>query len=203
MDASTDPFIRLARALEPRARALRTRYDTDVLAVEREAYAQIAQAVFTTQGDRAYPDGTFTLRLSFGKVEGYQEGGREVSPFTEVRGLFVRGDQHRQQPPYRIAARWMAARSTLAITTPFNLVSTNDIVGGNSGSPLVNAKGELVGLIFDGNLQSLPGVFAYEPAVNRAVSVDVRAMREALDKVYHASVLLGELSGAAAGVSWP
>ena len=196
--ASNDPFIELARLVDARARELRTRYDNEVLAVERDAYSKIAQAVFATQGDAAYPDGTFTLRLSYGQVKGYMENGTQVSPFTQVRGLYVRGDEHKQKPPYKIPDSWMKARAAVNPTTPFNLVSTNDIVGGNSGSPLINAKGEVVGLIFDGNIQSLPGYFIYDQAVNRAVSVDSRVILEALRAVYKASWIADELSAAAA-----
>jgi len=192
--ASPDPFIKLAQLLDPRSRELRTKYDNEVLGVERDAYARIAQAVFATQGDAAYPDGTFTLRLSYGQVKGYLENGKLVSPFTEVRGLYVRGDEHKQQPPYQIADSWMKARATVNPTTPFDFVSTNDIVGGNSGSPVINARGELVGLIFDGNIQSLPGYFVYDGAVNRAVSVDARGMLEALKVVYQADAIVKELA---------
>jgi hypothetical protein len=198
IDASTDSMIQLVKAIDARARELRNRYDNEVLAVERDAYAKIAQAVFATQGDAAYPDGTFTLRLSYGQVKGYMENGRQVTPFTEIRGLYIRGDEHKQQPPYKIAESWMKARTSLGLTTPYNFVSTNDIVGGNSGSPVINAKGELVGLIFDGNIQSLPGYFVYDAAVNRAVSVDARGMLEALRKVYGANWIVNELVGGAA-----
>jgi hypothetical protein len=201
IETSADPFVALARLLEPRARELRTRYDNDVTGVERDAYARIAQAVFAVEGDRAYPDGTFALRLSYGRVQGFRENGRDVPPFTEIRGLFIRGDEHRMKPPYKIADSWMKARGSLKPTTPYNLVTTNDIVGGNSGSPLINATGELVGLIFDGNIQSLPGYFVYEGDVNRAVSVDVRGMREALERVYKADGLVAELTAAAAARS--
>ena len=197
VEASSDPFIALARLVDPRARELRTKFDNEVLAVEREAYARIAQAVFATQGDSAYPDGTFTLRLSYGQVKGYLEAGQMVSPFTEIRGLYVRGDEHRQQPPYKIPDSWMQARAAVKATTPFDFVSTNDIVGGNSGSPVINAKGELVGLIFDGNIQSLPGYFVYDGSVNRAVSVDARGILEALKVVYKADAIVQELARSA------
>lgn len=197
VEASTDPFILLAKLVDARSRELRTKYDNEVLGVERDAYARIAQAVFATQGDAAYPDGTFTLRLSYGQVKGYMENGKMVSPFTELRGLYVRGDQHQQQPPYKIADSWMKARAAVKATTPFDFVSTNDIVGGNSGSPVINAKGELVGLIFDGNIQSLPGYFVYDGAVNRAVSVDARGILEALKVVYKADAIVAELSAGA------
>jgi hypothetical protein len=198
LTASTDPFIELARLLEPRARELRKKYDNEVLAVERDAYAKIAQAVFATQGETAYPDATFTLRLSYGAVKGYQEDGRRVEPFTQVRGLFARADQNANKPPYTLPESWAKARGALNLTTPYNFVTTNDIVGGNSGSPVINARGELVGLIFDGNIQSLPGYFVYDGSVNRAIAVDVRGMVEALRKVYGAESLANELASAAA-----
>jgi len=196
--ASNDPFIELARLVDARARELRTKYDNEVLAVERDAYSKIAQSVFATQGDAAYPDATFTLRLSYGQVKGYMENGTQIPPFTEIRGLYVRGDEHKQKPPYKIADSWMKARAAINPTTPFDFVSTNDIVGGNSGSPVINVKGELVGLIFDGNIQSLPGYFIYDEAVNRAVSVDARGMLEALKVVYKANWIADELVGTAA-----
>ena len=193
--ASTDSMIQLAKLVDARARELRTKYDDEVLAVERDAYSKIAQSVFAAQGDAAYPDGTFTLRLSYGQVRGYMENGKPVAPFTEVRGLFIRGDEHKHKPPYKIVDSWMNARAALNPATPFNFASTNDIVGGNSGSPVINVKGELVGLIFDGNIQSLPGYFVYDAAVNRAVSVDSRGMLEALRKVYGANWVADELVG--------
>jgi hypothetical protein len=198
IQASDDPFIEIARAIEPQARALRTRTDNEVVAVERDAYAKIAQAMFATQGDAAYPDGTFTLRLSYGTVKGYQEDGKTIAPYTDFRGLYARADQHGMKPPYRYPESWARARTMLQLNTPFNLVTTNDIVGGNSGSPLINASGALVGVIFDGNIQSLPGYFVYDGTVNRAVSVDVRGMIEAMRKVYHAEALVSELLAARA-----
>ena len=180
-----------------RSHELRTKYDNEVLGVERDAYARIAQAVFATQGDAAYPDGTFTLRLSYGQVKGYMDNGKAVSPFTEIRGLYIRGDEHKQQAPYKIVDSWMQARAQVRPTTPFNFVSTNDIVGGNSGSPVIDAKGQLVGLIFDGNIQSLPGYFVYDQSVNRAVSVDARGIIEALKTVYKAGWVADELTSSA------
>ncbi|MGH9218365.1 MAG: S46 family peptidase, partial [Vicinamibacterales bacterium] len=192
IDASNDSMIQVVKLIDARSRELRTKYDNEVLAVERDAYSKIAQAVFATQGDAAYPDGTFTLRLSYGQVKGYMENGKQVTPFTEIRGLYIRGDEHKHKPPYKIVDSWMKARATLNPTTPYNFVSTNDIVGGNSGSPVINVKGELVGLIFDGNIQSLPGYFVYDAAVNRAVSVDSRGMLEALRRVYGANWVADE-----------
>lgn len=196
--ASTDPFIEIARLIESRARELRKKYDNEVLAVERDAYSKIAQAVFAIQGDSAYPDATFSLRLSYGSVKGFLDDGKRVEPYTQIRGLYVRGDQHGNKPPYTYPERWAKARGTLNLNTPYDFVTTNDIVGGNSGSPVINARGELVGLIFDGNIQSLPGYFVYDAAVNRAVAVDVRGMVEALRKVYQAETLVSELLAAVA-----
>ena len=193
--SSSDPFIEVARLIEPRARELRKKYDNEVLAVERDAYAKIAQAVFATEGENAYPDATFTLRLSYGAVKSYQDEGTRVAPFTEIRGLYARADQHGHKPPYKLPESWAKAKGKLNLTTPYNFVTTNDIVGGNSGSPVINARGELVGLIFDGNIQSLPGSFVYDGSVNRAIAVDVRGMVEALRNVYGAEPLARELLG--------
>ena len=195
VEASTDSMVELARLVDARSRELRTKYDNEVLAVERDAYAKIAQAVFAVQGDSAYPDGTFTLRLSYGAVKGYSENGKPVAPFTEIRGLFARGDEHGMKPPYKYPDSWAKAKAAVKMTTPFNFVTTNDIVGGNSGSPVINAKGELVGLVFDGNIQSLPGYFVYDGTVNRTVAVDARGIIEALKSVYKADTVASELLG--------
>ncbi len=199
VEASTDPMIVLARTVDAEARALRKRYEDEVASVEREAYARIAQAVFAVHGTAAYPDATSTLRLAYGAVRGYQEDGRIIPPFTDFAGLFARAAAHGHQPPYRIVERWAAKRAALALSTPFNFVSTLDIVGGNSGSPVVNRQGELVGVIFDGNIQSLPGYFIYDAAVNRAVAVDARGILEALRTVYGAERLVKELVGGGGG----
>ena len=193
VDASQDPFIELARLIEPRARELRSRYDNEVLAVERDAYAKIAQAVFATRGESAYPDGTFTLRLSYGAVKGYVDNGKPVQPYTDFRGFYIHADNHGMKPPYKYPETWTAAKGSLDLSTPYNFVTTNDIVGGNSGSPVINVKGEVVGVAFDGNRQSLPGYFIYDGAVNRTVAVDVRGMTEALRKVYKAEAIVNEL----------
>jgi hypothetical protein len=186
-DRGVEGSVHRAGALvDARARELRTKYDNEVLAVERDAYAKIAQAVFATQGDAAYPDGTFTLRLSYGQVKGYMENGKPVTPFTEIRGLYVRGDEHKQKPPYKIADSWMKGarrRSTRPPPTTSSAPTTSS--GGNSGSPVINVEGvSWSGLIFDGNIQSLPGYFVYDAAVNRAVSVECRGMLEAIRVVY-------------------
>jgi hypothetical protein len=195
VEASTDPFIQLARSLDPKSRAVRKRADDEVSSVQRDAYAKIAQAVFATQGTSAYPDGTGTLRLSYGQVKGYTDNGKPVAPFTAYAGLYERAAQFGGKPPFDVPSRWMEKKGALDLAVPFNLVSTNDIVGGNSGSPVVNARGEFVGIVFDGNIQSLPGYFVYDGTVNRAVSVDSRSILEALRKVYDAGAIVDEMVG--------
>jgi hypothetical protein len=191
---SKDPMIELAMAIDEQSRAVRKRYEADVQSNERAGYAKIARALFDVEGTKLYPDATFTLRLSYGAVKGYQENGKQVVPFTTFAGLYERAAKFNHKQPYELPERWVQKKSALDLNTPFNLVSTNDIVGGNSGSPLFNKNGELVGLIFDGNIQSLVGNFVYDETQNRAVSVDVRAMIESLRKVYGAGELADELT---------
>jgi hypothetical protein len=196
--ASTDPMIQLARAIDADSRAVRKRAEDEVASVQRDAYAKIAQAVFATQGTSAYPDGTSTLRLSYGQVKGYTEAGKAIPPFTEFAGLYERAATFGGKPPFDVPARWVEKKGAIDLAVPFNFVSTNDIVGGNSGSPLVNARGEFVGVAFDGNIQSLPGYFIYDGSMNRTVSVDSRSIIEALRKVYDAGALVDEMLGQAA-----
>ncbi len=195
IDASSDPLIVLARLLESDAQAVTKRYEDEVVSVQASAYPKIGQAVFAVYGDKAYPDATGTLRLWYGVVKSYVEDGRKVPPYTFFSGLYERSAQHGNQPPYDLAPRWVEAKATVDLKTPFDMATTNDIVGGNSGSAVVDRKGELVGLIFDGNIQSLPGYFIYEEPINRAVSVDARAIVEALRKVYKAAALADEIAG--------
>ena len=198
IDSSTDPMIVVARTIDPKARELRKRYESEVTGVERANYAKIARALFATEGTKLYPDATFTLRLSYGQVSGYMENGKKVPPFTTLGGLFARSDAFKRQFPYNLPQRWYEKKSALDLSTPFNFVSTNDIIGGNSGSPTINQNGELVGLIFDGNIQSLVGDFMYDASVNRAISVDSRGMLEVLKKVFNANEVVAELTGQAA-----
>ncbi|HEU4769710.1 MAG TPA: S46 family peptidase [Pyrinomonadaceae bacterium] len=195
IDESTDPIIVVARLVDAKAREARKRYESEVIGVERANYAKIARAVFDTEGTKLYPDATFTLRLSYGTVQGYTENGKKVAPFTTLGGLYARADQFKHQFPYVLPPRWMAKKSAIDPNTPFNFVSTNDIIGGNSGSPTINQNGELVGLIFDGNIQSLVGDFMYDGSVNRAISVDSRGMLEVLKKVFDANDIAAELTG--------
>jgi len=191
--SSDDPMIQLARSIDTEARAARKRYETEVIAVERTNYGKIARALFETKGNSIYPDATFTLRLSYGTVKGYKIDSKTYAPFTDLAGLWQHAREHGDKYPYHIPESWEKARSSLNLKTPLNFVSDADIIGGNSGSPVINRKGEIVGLIFDGNIQSLPGDFYFDGAINRAVSVDVRGMFEALRKVYHADAVVSEL----------
>jgi len=194
IDASTDPMIVVARMIDAKAREVRKRYESEVTGVERSNYAKIARALFETEGTKLYPDATFTLRLSYGAVEGYMENGKKIPPFTTLGGLFARSDSFKHEFPYNLPQRWVEKKSAINLNTPFNFVSTNDIIGGNSGSPTINQNGELVGLIFDGNIQSLVGDFMYDPSVNRAISVDSRGMLEVLKKVFGANEIVSELT---------
>jgi len=194
IESSTDPMTVLARLIDPKARDLRKRFENEVTGVERTNYAKIARARFANEGTSIYPDATFTLRLSYGAVKGYMENGKRVAPFTTLGGLYDRAANFKYQFPYNLPPRWMEKKPAIKMSTPFNFVSTDDIIGGNSGSPTINKNAELVGLIFDGNIQSLVGDFIYDESVNRAISVDVRAMREVLRKVFGANEIADEVT---------
>jgi hypothetical protein len=194
IEASTDPMIMLARSIDQEARDVRKRYENEVVGVERTSYAKIARAMFDTEGTKLYPDATFTLRLSYGTVKGYTENGKKVEPFTTIGGLYDRAMSFNQKFPYNLPERWAQKKSALDLKTHYNFVSSNDIIGGNSGSPTVNKEGELVGLIFDGNIQSLVGNFYYDESINRAISVDSRGMLEVLRKVFDAKEIASELT---------
>jgi hypothetical protein len=184
----------VAREIDAKAREARKRYENEVIGVERTNYAKIARALFDTEGTKLYPDATFTLRLSYGAVEGYTENGKKVAPLTTLGGLYARADSFNHKFPYNLPPRWMEKKAALDLSTPFNFVSTNDIIGGNSGSPTINQNGELVGLIFDGNRQSMVGDFIYDGSVNRAISVDSRGMLEVLKKIFGANDIAAELT---------
>lgn len=190
VDASTDPMIVVLRALDDEARAVRKRVEDEVEAPMRRSGERIAALTFAVRGADLAPDATFTLRLSYGVVRGYDEGGKHVPWATDFAGLLAHATG---KEPYRLPERWLAHKGELEPRTRFNFVSTTDIIGGNSGSPVVDAKGELVGLIFDGNLSSLANRFIYADTTERAVSVTTSAMGEALRKVYAAESLAQEL----------
>lgn len=189
---SSDPAIQLALLVDQEARAIRKRYEDEVESVERHAGQDIADARFAMTGTGAYPDATFTLRLSFGEVRGWRDGENVIAPFTDFAGAFRR---HTGAEPFALPESWLKAQSLINGAAPLNFVTTNDIVGGNSGSPVINRNAELVGLIFDGNLPSLGGSMSYDETVNRAVAVHAGAIVEALRNIYHAPELVQELVG--------
>ncbi len=201
IDASTDPMILLARKLDPIGRKLRKQMEDQVASVISDQAARLARARFALYGTSTYPDATFTLRLAFGPVEGYPANGTLMQPFTTFGGLFDRYDgwggnaAKAHNGAWELPQRWVDHRKDLDPSTPFDFVCSADIIGGNSGSPVVDEKGDLVGLIFDGNIESLPGNYFYDGTVNRAVAVDALAIPEALRKVYGATALADELTG--------
>lgn len=189
--ASNDPFIALAKLIDAPSRALRSTYDNEVKAVETANAGKIAAARFAMLGTSVYPDATFTLRLSYGEVKGWQEKGKAITPFTTIGGSFER---ETGTDPFALPKSWHVAKGkSLDLAKPFNFVSTNDIIGGNSGSPVINSKAEIVGLVFDGNIRSLGGAFWFDERSNRAVSVHAGAIAEALRNVYDARFLLEEM----------
>jgi hypothetical protein len=190
IDASGDPFIVLAKNLDAEARALRKWHEDEIEAVVEAAHEQIARARFAVYGTSVYPDATFTLRLNFGSVQGWEENGTTIPPFTRLDRLFERATG---EAPFAVPATWTDARARLDLDTPFNLATNSDIVGGNSGSPLVSADGRIVGLMFDGNIHSISGAYWFDPELNRAVAVHPAIMREALETVYKPAALLEEL----------
>ena len=194
VDASTDPLIVLMRNVEPEARQVRKQYEDEVESVERRDGAIIAQARFAETGFNQPPDATFTLRLSYGPIKGYMEDGKKIPPFTTLGGAYEHAAAHGNKRPYQLPETWINAKSKLNLSAPFNYVSTADIIGGNSGSPTVNKDGEVVGIIFDGNIQSLANDFFYDDDQQRAVHVDSRGIIEALRKIYNADALANELT---------
>jgi len=192
IQASTDPLIRFVLRTDPDARAIRRAWEARVSGPSDEAAGRLARARFAAFGAAAYPDATFTLRLSYGKVAGWTWRGRTIGPFTTFAGLY---DRATGAEPYQLAPRWIAAKDKLDPTTVFNFVTTNDIIGGNSGSPVVNVHGEVLGAAFDGNIHSLGGNYGYDPVLNRTVVVSTAAATEALEKVYGRTALVKELTG--------
>ncbi len=190
VNASLDPMIALARSVDADARAIRKRYEDEVEAPIAAAAQRIAAARFKVYGTGVYPDATFTLRLNYGVVRGWVEDGTPIAPFTYLDRAFERATG---AVPFRIPASWSKVKEQLDMRAPFCLSTDNDIVGGNSGSPLINADGKIVGLMFDGNIHSIAGHYNFNAANNRAIAVHPAIMREALDKVYGANSILAEL----------
>jgi hypothetical protein len=188
--ASNDPMIQYVLRIDPEARRLLTAWNERVDGPTTAASEALARARFAAFGTGVYPDATFTLRLSYGQIAGWNENGHEVPPFTYFGGLYERATG---KDPFKLDPRWVAAKSKLNPTTVFDISTTNDIIGGNSGSPLINARGEVIGAVFDGNIHSLGGDYAYDPTNNRGVAVSTAAVSEALRKVYGANNLANEL----------
>jgi hypothetical protein len=192
--ASTDPMILFAASMDPDLRAVRKEYEARVDAPTRAAAERIAKARFAVYGTSVDPDATFTLRLSYGTVKGFTDAqGHFVEPYTTIDGLFGRATG---APPYVLPETWISAKPGLNLATPMNLSTTNDIIGGNSGSPLIDKNAEIVGLIFDGNIFSLGGDYGYDSTKNRCVAVDSRALLEGLRKVYHLNRIADEIESA-------
>jgi hypothetical protein len=190
VEASQDPMVVLARKVDAEARAVRKRYEDTVEAVLKRNGELLAQAHLAVYGTSGYPDATFTLRLSYGVVKGWEENGRAVPPLTTFAGAWAR---HTGKEPFKLPDSWLAAQGKVPPETPLDMATTHDIIGGNSGSPMVNRDGHVVGLVFDGNLHSLGGRYAYVPQSNRAVSVHGAGILAALEHVYGARRLVEEL----------
>ena len=194
LQAAHDPMIDLARLVDGPAREAKNIYDAQD-EIKKQAYGEIAKARFAIEGTASYPDATFTLRLSYGTVRGYEQDGKQIPAFTDFAGLYQRSAEHDNRPPFDLPKRWIDKKTSLNLGTHFNFVSDPDIIGGNSGSPVVNKANEFVGIIFDGNIQSLVLDCVYTDTQSRAVSVDSAAIIEALRKVYDAGALADELEG--------
>jgi hypothetical protein len=213
IQSSTDPMIVLMRTIDAEARKYRTQYDDQVASVERISGGRIGRLRFARDGFNVAPDATFTLRLSYGPVRGYVEDGvgdavakgTKVAPFTNLGGAFERAAKMGNKDPFRLPKSWLDAKQAgkINLNTPFNFVSTADIIGGNSGSPVINTAAEVVGIIFDGNMQSLPWRYVFDDAVGRAVSVDSRGILEALRHIYGATRVADELSSSGGPSSAP
>ncbi len=190
LDASTDVMIEFAKLIDPEARRVRKIYEDEIESVLKKNAEKIAKAQFAVYGSQTYPDATFTLRISYGQVKGYEENGHLIEPITNFAGAY---DRHTGKEPFALPDSWLKAKDKVDLKTPLDFCSTNDIIGGNSGSPVVNKDAEVVGIIFDGNIQSLGGDFGYDSKVNRAVAVESLGIVEALDKIYGATRITSEL----------
>jgi Peptidase S46 len=191
IDSFHDHLIDFARQLDGPARAVRSDYENNVKAVVTQNAALIAKARFALEGTDVYPDATFTMRLSYGTVSGYQNDGRVVEPTTNFAGAYAHATG---RDPFKLPATWLKAETSVNAGTNLNFVSTYDVVGGNSGSPVIGRNGEIIGLHFDSTIQSLGKYFGFDPSVNRSIAVDVTGITEALRNIYHADRLVAELT---------
>ena len=192
IESSTDSMILLFRAMEEDYREVRDQQE-ELSEIEKQAYSDIRTAKTALEGASGYPDATFTLRLAFGVVKGYEEGGEQIPPWTDIAGAFKHEEIHEAKQPWKLPPTWHAARDKVDGSARLNFVSTADIIGGNSGSPVVNRAGEFVGIIFDGNIQSLTASYYYDDEISRATSVHSAAIREAIRNIYGAPELADEL----------
>lgn len=189
---SQDTMIQFFTMLEPeyrRLREIRDQHDE----IERQAYAKITAARVELEGTSGYPDATFSLRLAFGEVSGYEEAGKQIEPITTLGGAYAHQAAHQAQGDWRLPESWITHEDDINESAGLNFVCTADIIGGNSGSPVVNRAGEFVGIIFDGNIQSLTAAYLYTDHLCRAVSVHSSCIREAIRNIYGAEKLADEL----------
>jgi hypothetical protein len=193
--ASTDSLVVFARRLDPILREMRKWYEDNIESVGTAAGEKIGKARFAVYGKSTYPDATFTLRLAYGTIKGYPMNGTEAPPKTTFYGLYDRAAGFDFKPPFDLPARFVERRDRLDLSTPLDFVTTCDVVGGNSGSPVINRAGEIVGLIFDGNIESLAGNLVFDETANRSVAVHTAGMTEALKKLYDADSIVKELLG--------
>ncbi|MFN6140173.1 MAG: S46 family peptidase, partial [Planctomycetota bacterium] len=189
---SSDPLVDMIRKMEPEYRKIREATEA-IDEQERQAYAKVTEAKFAVGGDSVYPDATFTLRLSYGAVSGYESNGKQIQSSTKLGGAFEHEKVHLEKDPWVLPKSWHAAKDKINPDTPFNFVSTCDIIGGNSGSPVVSRDGAMVGIIFDGNIESLPGDFYYSDKQARSVSVHIAGVLEAMRKIYQAGHLADQM----------
>ena len=182
----------MALKLDRESRRVRKIDEEEIGPIFTKNKEKIAQAIFDIYGSDNYPDATFSLRLSYGKVKGFSEKGREIKPLTQISGVYSRATG---REPFQLPKSWVKAQKSLKQSTPFNFVSTNDIIGGNSGSPVINRKAQIIGLVFDGNIHSLGGAYGFDETQNRAVSVHGDLILEALKNVYKADSLIQEIDG--------
>lgn len=190
IDESKDPMVQLALLIDPDAREIRKKYEDEIESKFKQNGERVAKALFATSGGNIYPDATFTLRASYGSVKGWDEKGAQVAPFTTITGAYER---HTGSDPFALPQTWLKAQDKVKMGTRLNFVTTNDIIGGNSGSPVINQKAEIVGLVFDGNIHSLGGEYGFDPRLNRTVAVHSSAIMEALVKIYGADRIANDL----------